>query len=70
MNDNVSQTAPRSVWIALILLAAVPIGTAAGWLAHAGGATAPASILTGGGAFAGAVLLFIAVHQFSTSDRR
>jgi hypothetical protein len=59
----------RAIWLALILLTAVIVGAAAGWLAHAGGANPPAAVLTGGGAFAGATLLCLALAQHLRDDR-
>lgn len=58
--------APRSVWIALVLVVAVIVGAAAGLLAYAGGANAPTAVLTGGGAFAGTVLLLLALLNFGS----
>jgi hypothetical protein len=54
------------VWIALILIAAVIVGAAAGLLAFAGGANVPTAVLTGGGAFAGTVLLLLALLNFGS----
>ncbi|WP_433789216.1 hypothetical protein [Actinoplanes sp. CA-252034] len=57
------------MWVALILLAACIIGGIAGLLAHAGGSNVPASILTGGGAFAGAVGLLLAIAHYADVAR-
>jgi hypothetical protein len=54
----------RAVWVALVLIVAVMVGTAAGLLAYAGGQKVPMSILTGGGSFGGAVLLMLALIHF------
>jgi hypothetical protein len=62
-----SSTSSRAVWLALILLTAALVATAAGFLAHAGGANIPSAILTGGGAFAGAVALLLALAHFGSS---
>lgn len=56
--------APRSVWIAVILLAAVHVGAGAGLLAYVGGANVSTAVLTGGGAFGGTVLLLLALLTF------
>lgn len=55
---------PRWVWLLLILLTAALIAAVAGLLAHAGGASVPNAILTGGGAFAGTVALLLALAHF------
>ena len=60
---------PRWVWVALMGLAAFIVAGAAGLLAYAGGANIPAAILTGGGAFAGAMLLLLAVAHYASGDR-
>jgi hypothetical protein len=58
----------RAVWAAIILLAAVPVGSAAGLLSVVGGVSVPLAILTGAGAFGGTVALLLALAQFLTSD--
>lgn len=58
----------RWIWVALMVLAAVIVAGLAGLLAHAGGANIPAAILTGGGAFAGAMLLLLAVAHYAGGD--
>lgn len=61
---------PRSVWIALILIAAALIGGGAGLLAWAGGANVPMAILTGGGAFGGAIVLLLTLCRYGAGDDR
>jgi hypothetical protein len=56
----------RRLWLAITVLAAVLVGTAGGLLAWLGGTNPPTAILTGGGAFAGTVLLVIAMLRFTT----
>ena len=56
---------PRSVWIALVLIVATLVGAGAGLLAHAGGANIPTAVLTGGGAFAGTILLLLALLNYA-----
>jgi hypothetical protein len=58
-------TAPRSIWIALVLLAAAIVAVAAGLLAFASGAQLPTALLTGGGAFAGTTAILIALLNFA-----
>jgi hypothetical protein len=58
----------RAVWIALILLTAALVSTAAGFQAWAGGANVPTAILTGGAAFAGTVGLLLALAHIATGD--
>ena len=62
--------APRAVWTAVICLAATIVAAAAGLLSYAGGAKPPVAVLTAGGAFAGTVLLFMAVVHFLSGDAR
>jgi len=64
-----TNTASRAVWIALILLCAAFVAVAAGLLAYAGGANVPTAILTGGGAYAGTVLLLLALAHYAVGDR-
>lgn len=47
-----------------MLLTAALVAVIAGLLAHAGGASIPNAILTGGGAFAGTVILLLALAHF------
>jgi hypothetical protein len=49
----------------LILIVGVIIGTAAGVLSFAGGANIPTAVIAGGAAFAGAVLLLLALMKFA-----
>ena len=46
------------------------IGYGAGELAHAGGASVPQAILTGGGSFASAALLLLALWYFATGHKQ
>jgi hypothetical protein len=55
----------RPIYIALILIVGVIIGTAAGVLSFAGGANIPTAVIAGGAAFAGAVLLLLALMKFA-----
>jgi hypothetical protein len=57
----------RPLWLAWLLLTATLIGVAAGVLSWLAGMTAPAAVLSGGGAFAGATLLLINLQHFMTS---
>lgn len=60
---------PRAVWIAIILLSAALVAATAGLLAYAGGTNLPTAILTGGGAYAGTVLLLLALAHYASGDR-
>jgi hypothetical protein len=55
----------RPIWIALILIVAVIVGTSAGLLAFASGAHVAVAVLTGGGTFAGTVMLLLALLKFA-----
>jgi hypothetical protein len=55
---------PRSIWIALILITAVIVGAAGGFLASASGANVATAVLAGAGAFAGTVALLLALLNF------
>ncbi|MFG3423349.1 hypothetical protein [Micromonospora sp. NPDC048063] len=44
------------------------VGVAAGLLAWAGGLNPPTAVLTGGGGFAGTVLLILTAVQFTTGE--
>lgn len=59
---------PRWMWILLMLLVALNIGGIGAFLAHAGGANGPSAILTGGGSFAGTVLLLLAIAHYVSAD--
>lgn len=56
----------RSLWLAVVALAAVFVAVAAGLLSLANGAAPPGAALTGGGAFAATLLLVMAVIRFVT----
>jgi hypothetical protein len=56
----------RGLWLAITVLAAVLVGSAGGLLAWVGGMNPPTAILTGGGAFAGTVLLVLTMFRFTT----
>ena len=59
----------RALWLSSILTWSFIAGAAAGLLSWAGGANPPAAILTGAGAFSGAVLLLLAIVKFhDTAD--
>jgi hypothetical protein len=62
-------SATRPLWLGLILLTAAVIASAAGLLAYAGGANIPTAILMGGGAYAGATGLLLAVAHFAQGGR-
>ena len=53
----------------LILLAAAVVAGVAGVLAHAGAATVPNAIPTGGAAFAGIVVLLLGLAHFLSGGR-
>lgn len=57
----------RPLWTAIAILAAAFIAMTAGLLTAAGGAGLATSILAGGGAFAGAAALILAVLTFLTA---
>ena len=61
--------AGRGLQILVFVLIAVIVAGAAGWLAHAGGATWPSALLTAGTAFAGALGLQLAVAHYATGQR-
>lgn len=61
-----STSAVRALWLAITVLTAVLVGVAGGVLAWAGGMNPPTAILTGGSAFAGTVLLVLAMLRFAT----
>jgi hypothetical protein len=54
----------RALWLAIMLLAASILGTSGGLLSWLGGMNTPNAILAGAGAFAGTLLLGIAVAHF------
>jgi hypothetical protein len=55
----------RFIWIVLILIIAVIVGTGAGLLVFATGAHIALAILAGGGAFAGTVKLLLDLMNFA-----
>ena len=55
----------RAIWIALVLIIAVMVGASAGLLAWASGASVATAVLTGGGTFAGTVMLLMALLNFA-----
>ncbi|GIF39171.1 hypothetical protein [Actinoplanes xinjiangensis] len=74
MNDDASQPSaftgrrqrpdrPQRTRLLLVLFVAGIAGVIAGWLSHASGTNLPAAVLTGGGAFAGAVGLLLAIAR-------
>lgn len=58
----------RAVWTAIILLAAVLVGFAAGLLSVAGRVSLPLAIIAGGGTFGGTVALLLVLTRFLTGD--
>jgi hypothetical protein len=52
------------MWPLIVVLAAALVSIVAGLLAHAGGASVPVAVLTGGGAFGTTVLLLLAMGNF------
>jgi hypothetical protein len=54
----------RIVWVALIVLGGLFVGSAAALLAYAGGAVVPNAILLGGTGFTGTVLLLLTLVRF------
>jgi hypothetical protein len=64
MNDAV-----RALWLAFFILSSLLLGGAAVWLSRSGGADMSGSILAGGSAFCGALLLFMAVYAFMDRNR-
>ncbi len=69
MTPRDSVATPRTVWIALILLAAAMVSAAAGLLSYAGGANVPTAILAAGGAYASTVALLLALAAYAAGDR-
>lgn len=57
----------HAVWIAIATIVAALVGTGAALLSWAGGANPPNSILTGGTAFATALMLLLAVIGFTSN---
>ncbi|MFG1955391.1 hypothetical protein [Micromonospora sp. NPDC048830] len=58
----------RGLWLAIATLTAVIVAAGAGLLAWAGGLNPPTAILTGGGAFAGTLLLILTVVRFTAGQ--
>jgi hypothetical protein len=56
--------AHRTIWLAVMVQASVYLGTAAGILSWLAGATVPAALAVAGGAFSGALGLFLAIAGF------
>jgi hypothetical protein len=54
----------RALWLAITMLAAALLGASAGLLSWLGGMNPPNSILAAAGAFAGTMLLILAVVHF------
>jgi len=65
--DPPTSAVPRWIWLLLILLGACIIGVTAGLLSYAAGNNIPEAILTGGGAFAGAVGLLLAMAHYAAT---
>ncbi|TKK90438.1 hypothetical protein FDA94_05415 [Herbidospora galbida] len=59
-----TQNHTRLLWLAIILLTAVILGTAAGILAWMGGLPIALAILTGGSTFAGVIVVCLAVAAY------
>ena len=59
----------RPLWLALFLLTATLTGGCAGLLSYASGTNLPTAILTGGSAFAGTLILLLAVAHFAGLSR-
>jgi membrane protein YdbS with pleckstrin-like domain len=59
----------RGLWALVIVLTAVLIGFGAALLTWWAGASVPTAILAGGGAFATAVVLQIAIWQFVMAEQ-
>jgi hypothetical protein len=55
----------RFVWLAIILIVGVMVGAAAGLLLFASGARGVTAVLTGGGTFAGTVMLLLTLGTFA-----
>ncbi|MFF0256924.1 hypothetical protein ACFYPW_31065 [Micromonospora zamorensis] len=58
----------RGLWLAIATLTAGIVAGTAGLLAWAGGMNAPTAILTGGGAFASALLLILTAVRFTAGE--
>jgi hypothetical protein len=58
----------RGLWLAIAALTAVLVGATAGLLAWAGGLNPPTAVLTGGGGFAGTILLILTAVRFTAGE--
>jgi len=63
-----TNSALRGLWLAITVLAGALTGTAGGLLAWIGGVNPPMAVLTGAGAFSGAVLLILAMLRFAAGS--
>jgi hypothetical protein len=54
----------RPIWIAVFLIFATIVGVCVGLLVYANDASVSAALLAGGGTFAGAVFLQVAIYEF------
>jgi len=64
MHEHQSDRESRSLWFAVMLLAGCLVAAAAGLLTVAGGASAPAAVLFGAGAFAGSITLMLLISSY------
>jgi hypothetical protein len=62
-------SAIRALWFALMILASVVIGSAAGLLAWVDGDTVATAILKGGGSTGGSLALMLALFHFLESGK-
>ncbi|MEV4283673.1 hypothetical protein [Actinoplanes xinjiangensis] len=60
----VRRPAPQPMAVLFVLVAATVVSGIAGLLSHASGSNVPGAVLTAGGAFAGAVGLFLAIAHY------
>jgi hypothetical protein len=67
--STLSNPTVRGLWLAISVLTAVLVGFAGGLLAWASGLNPPAAVLSGGGSFAGTVLLLLTVLRFAASPQ-
>jgi hypothetical protein len=63
-----STPASRWAWLLVMIFGAGIVGGLAGVLSHAAGNNVPGAVLTGGGAFAGTVGLFLAIAHYARSE--
>ncbi len=59
----------RALWLTIFILSSLLIGCATVWLSRLSGTGIPGSILAGGGAFGGSLLLFMAIFAFMDRSR-